>query len=52
MVIRPDQDPKITLKERTKKKLDKVKIHPRETYDGIMTRLLVIFNKHIKRTEE
>ena len=32
--------PKIVIDEETKKELDKIKIHPRETYGDIIKRLL------------
>jgi len=33
-------NPKVVVSEETKNKLDKRKIHPRETYDDIIIRLL------------
>ena len=35
-LVRPNQDPKITLKKATKEKLDKLKTHPRATYDEVI----------------
>lgn len=36
--------PKIVIDEETKKELDKIKLHPRETYGDIIIRLI----KHFK----
>ena len=39
MVIKP----KIVIDEETKKDLDKIKLHPRETYGDIIVRLIKYF---------
>ena len=39
--------PKIVIDEGTKKELDKLKIHPRETYGDIVKRLIEKYEKGI-----
>lgn len=36
--------PKIVIDEKTKKELDKIKLHPRETYGDIIIRLIKYFS--------
>lgn len=36
--------PKIVIDEKTKKELDKIKLHPRETYGDIVIRLIKYFS--------
>lgn len=36
-----NQNPKIVVRTETKKQLDKLKIHHRETYDDVIKRLIV-----------
>lgn len=39
----------IWIKEDTKKGLDEVKVHPRETYDEVVKRLIFVFKEAKKR---
>lgn len=46
-------NPKIVIDEETKKELDKIKIHPRETYGDIIKRLLKTYkSKKFKQREQ
>lgn len=36
----------IKIRPSTKRKLDTLKVHPRETYDQIITRLIEFYEKH------